>query len=98
LLFSFQYLDMVIKETLRKYPILPGMLRKCNKAYKIPGSDLIIPEGKNVLIPIYSIHHDPEFYPMPNIFDPDRFTLENIESRNPITYLAFGEGPRSEKI
>ena len=89
-----QYLDMVAKETLRKHPIVTGMLRKCTKEYKIPGTELIIPEGKNVLLPIYSIHHDPEFYPEPEKFDPERFSPENSEGRNPITFLAFGEGPR----
>lgn len=97
LLFSFPYLEMVVKETLRKYPILPAMLRKCNKDFKIPRTELVIPSGVNVLIPIYSIHHDPEYYPSPSVFDPERFSPENNESRNPITYLAFGEGPRSKE-
>lgn len=95
LLFSFKYLDMVTRETLRKYPIITGMLRRCTKEYKIPETDLVIPEGLNVLLPTYSIHHDPEFYPEPSKFDPERFSPENSEQRNPITFLAFGEGPRA---
>lgn len=95
LLFQFKYLDMVAHEGLRKYPVIPGMLRKCAKEYKIPGTDQVIPEGKNVLIPIYSIHHDPEYYPEPEKFDPERFSTENTLARNPLTFLAFGEGPRA---
>lgn len=95
MVFNFKYLDCVVKETLRKYPIIAGMLRKCTKKYQIPGTDLTIPEGQNVLIPIYSIHHDPEYYPSPDVFDPERFTVENSEGRNPVTFLAFGEGPRA---
>lgn len=94
LLFHFEYLDMVVKETLRKYPIIPGMLRKCTKEYQIPETNLVIPEGQNVVIPIYSIQHDPEFYPEPSKFDPERFSAENSEGRDPMTFLAFGEGPR----
>lgn len=98
LLFSFQYLDMVVHETLRMYPIIPAMLRKCDKDYKVANTNLTIPKGMTVLIPIYSIHHDSEFYPLPSTFDPERFSPANSESRNPITYLAFGEGPRSKTI
>lgn len=95
MLFNFKYLDCVVKETLRKYPIVPGMLRKCTKKYQIPETNLTIPEGQNLLIPIYSVHHDPEYYPSPEVFDPERFTPENSVDRNPITFLAFGEGPRA---
>lgn len=95
LLFSYQYLDMVTKEALRKYPIVTAMLRKCTKEYQIPESDLVIPEGRNVLIPVYSIHHDPEHYPDPEKFDPLRFSPENSVDRDPMTFLAFGEGPRA---
>lgn len=94
MLFQFKYLDCVVKETLRKYPVIPVMLRKCTKEYPIPGTNMTIPQGQNVLIPIYSIHRDPEYYPSPDVFDPERFSPENSESRNPSTFLAFGEGPR----
>ena len=51
-------------------------------------------EGTKILIPVYAIHHDPEYYPDPERFDPDRFTEENKVSRDHFTYLPFGEGPR----
>lgn len=94
LLFELEYLDMVVKETLRKYPIIPAMLRKCTKDYLIPGTDLLVTKGQNLMIPFYSIHHDKEFYPSPEKFDPERFSIENSKDRNPLTFLAFGEGPR----
>lgn len=90
MLFQFKYLDCVVKEILRKYPVIPVMLRKCTKKYQIPGTNLTIPEKQIVLIPIYSIHHDSEYYPSPDVFDPERFSPENSESRNPLTFLAFG--------
>lgn len=94
LLFHYKYLEMVIRETLRKYPTIPAMLRKCTKEYQNPETNLVIIEGQNLLIPIYSIHHDPDYYPEPGKFDPERFSPENIEVRDPLTFLAFGEGPR----
>lgn len=91
MLFNFEYLDMVAKETLRKYPVIPGMLRKCNTDYTIPGTDLVIEKGRNVMIPVYSIQHDPDYYPAPEAFDPERFSSELSKDRHPMTFLAFGK-------
>ena len=42
---GLQYMDKVIKETLRKYPPSPVMPRVCNQDYEIPGSDgIVIPK------------------------------------------------------
>lgn len=56
---------------------------------------MIIPSGATVLIPVHSIHYDPEYYPNPEKFDPDRFTSEEKKTRNATTWLAFGDGPRN---
>lgn len=46
------------------------------------------------MVPVYGIHHDPEYYPDPEVFDPDRFLPEVVLTRNQYSYLPFGEGPR----
>ncbi|KAK7602694.1 hypothetical protein V9T40_006668 [Parthenolecanium corni] len=89
-----KYLDMVISETLRKYPPAPFINRVCTEAYKLPGSSFTLEPGTRVTLVPYSIHHDEQFYPNPKKFDPERFTPENIEARPPFTYLPFGDGPR----
>lgn len=48
-----------------------------------------------VFIPVCSIHHDSQYYPNPEKFDPDRFLPENIKERHNMTHLLFGEGPRN---
>lgn len=60
----------------------------------MPDSTHVIQKGILVLIPLFAIHYDPEYYPEPEKFDPDRFLEENIQKRPPYTYLPFGEGPR----
>uniref|UniRef100_A0A1B6EDM3 Cytochrome P450 n=1 Tax=Clastoptera arizonana TaxID=38151 RepID=A0A1B6EDM3_9HEMI len=90
------YLHQVISEALRKYP--PGLAVKklCTQTVTldVDGVPLTVHKGTPVAIPLYALHHDPDYYPDPDKFDPERFTEENIASRPQCTYLPFGEGPR----
>lgn len=62
--------------------------------YKIGNTNYVIEKGTTVLLPVYAMHHDPEIYPEPNRFDPERFSEANKKLRHPFNYLPFGEGPR----
>ncbi|KAG4068765.1 hypothetical protein HA402_002456 [Bradysia odoriphaga] len=95
MLFGFRYLDMVVNEVMRKYPPIPNTFRKCNKDFLIPETNLVIPDGALVNLNIFSFHRDPEYYPDPDKFDPERFTPENCKQRHPFTFMPFGEGPRN---
>ena len=95
MLHGFKYLDMVVNESLRKYPPIPGSLRKCTKDYEIPGTSLMVSKGTTIQLMSFSLHRDPEYYPDPEKFDPERFNDENSKARNPFTFLPFGEGPRN---
>ncbi|KAJ8959326.1 hypothetical protein NQ318_022012 [Aromia moschata] len=88
------YMDQVIYETLRKHPPLQQLFRICSKAYRVPGTDVVIDEGTMVMVPIWGIHCDPEYYPDPEKFDPERFNEENKSKRPQFAWLPFGEGPR----
>jgi cytochrome P450 family 6 len=92
---EMEYLDMCVKETLRKYPVLPFLDRRNNADYPIAGSDLVLEKGTPIFISIWGLHFDPTYYPDPEKFDPMRFTEENVKSRPQFTYLPFGEGPRN---
>jgi cytochrome P450 family 6 len=85
----------VVLEILRKYPPAHRLERRCVKEYKIPESDVIIPVGQIVAVPVQGIHHDEQYWPEPERFHPERFSAENKNSRNPYTYLPFGMGPRN---
>ncbi|XP_034952018.1 cytochrome P450 6a8-like isoform X2 [Chelonus insularis] len=91
---EMKYLESIILETLRKYPPAPIISRRCEYPYTVPGTKIKLPTGMRVVIPIYGIHHDPNHYPQPDTFNPDRFDDKN-ESRHHYTFLPFGEGPRN---
>ncbi|RZC05006.1 p450 domain containing protein [Asbolus verrucosus] len=99
-LLSLKYLDMVISETLRLWPLTVGVDRVCTKPYTIePKTPDEIPvhliEKEVVFIPIYGLHRDPQYYPDPERFDPERFSDENKDNIKPYTYIPFGAGPRN---
>ena len=89
------YLDRVIAETLRLYPPATRMERESTKDYTLPGTSVNVPAGTVVQISVYAIHRDPDHYPDPLRFDPDRFLPEEKEKRHPCAYLPFGSGPRN---
>lgn len=88
------YLEQCINETLRKYPVVTALQRCSIQDYKIPDTDIILPKGTAISIPVYGINWDEDIYPNPSKFDPDRFSPEETQKRHPFTQLGFGEGPR----
>ncbi|XP_050388972.2 cytochrome P450 3A29 isoform X2 [Patella vulgata] len=86
------YMEQVILETLRHYPPVITVNRKASTDVDIKG--VHIPKDAMVMIPIYSIQHDPENYENPEEFRPERFDAATRQESNPITFLPFGYGPR----
>lgn len=92
---EMKYLDMVFKETLRKFPVADTQFRKCTRDFPIPNTNLTIPRDTFIMISSFAVHHDERFYDNPSKFDPDRFTEENSQKRHPFVYLPFGESFQS---
>ncbi|XP_017770162.1 PREDICTED: cytochrome P450 9e2-like [Nicrophorus vespilloides] len=95
-----KYMDMVISETLRKWPSAIAADRVCVKPYTIPAvkeseKPVHLKVGDILWLPIIALHYDSEYYPNPDTFDPDRFSEENKHNINSSTYLPFGIGPRN---
>jgi len=76
------------------YPPAPAFGRRCVKEYHVPGSDLKLEQDCTISVPVNGLHHDPQFFPDPETFNPDRFSEDNKHNIQPFTYMPFGSGPR----
>ena len=83
------YLDAVVKEILRLRPVIALVLRRLTEPMEIGGR--LLPAGVNVAPCIYLIHRDPDVYPEPRAFRPERF-LETPPGT--YTWIPFGGGVR----
>ena len=88
-----KFMDMIIDETLRMYPIATRVDRVVTTneyTYK----NIRMNKGDGFTVAIWTLHHDPEIYPDPYTFNPYRFTEEEKKKRDNCAYLPFGAGPR----
>ncbi|KAI7815708.1 cytochrome p450 [Rhyzopertha dominica] len=92
---NLKYLEMAILETLRKYPPMPFFDRLCVKEYIIPGTTVAIEKGLKVMIPMLGLNYDPQHFPNPTLYDPERFSEQTEDSRHPFVFMPFGDGPRN---
>ncbi|XP_024085719.1 probable cytochrome P450 6a17, partial [Cimex lectularius] len=80
---NIPYLNHVIQETMRMYPILGILKRVCTRPYKL--EDFEIPLGMEVIIPVRSLHYDPRYFEEPRKFKPERFA----DGKPPEIYMPF---------
>ena len=62
---------MVLNETLRLYPIANRLERVCKQDVEMDG--VFVPKGSVVMVPLYALHHDPQYWPEPMEFRPERY-------------------------
>jgi cytochrome P450 len=84
-----EYLTATIQETLRLRPVISIVLRKLTEPVEIGGYEL--PAGVSVAPCVYLVHRNPEVYPEPDLFRPERF-LDNPPGT--YTWIPFGGGVR----
>lgn len=89
----------ILSESLRLHSPATFTGRVCTEPISLEYGGQIAPieAGINVYIPIHQLHYDPEYYPDPEEFKPERFDPENggIKAfRDKGVFLPFGDGPR----
>lgn len=90
---EMKYLEKCIKETLRLFPPVLFIARQITEEFKIKGRT--IPPGTTCLVLHYVLHRDPKYFPNPEVFNPDRFSPENMNERHAFAFVPFSAGPRN---
>lgn len=89
---NLPYLNSIIKETLRLRPVGPIIPHESAESCTISGVE--VPKGTMLLVNAWAIHRDPELWPEPEAFRPERWEGKEERERKSGRFLAFGMGRR----
>lgn len=92
---KLQYMERVIKETLRIAPVGPVIFRETMADFELE-KGMIIPKGTTFILNIYALHRRKDIWgEKAEIFDPDNFLPENVAKRHPCSFIPFSTGRRN---
>jgi len=86
------YTKMIVDETLRLYPPVPGLGREALVDCELGG--YTIPRGTSLILGMWTLHRDPRYFEDPDEFRPERWEDGLAERLPRFAYYPFGGGPR----
>ena len=90
---SLKYMECCFKESLRLYATAPNVVRQTSENIELDGYK--VPAGTKVCLQIFSLQRNPEYFPDPLTYDPDRFLPDRCVGRHPFAFVPFSAGPRN---
>uniref|UniRef100_A0A182YKF4 Uncharacterized protein n=1 Tax=Anopheles stephensi TaxID=30069 RepID=A0A182YKF4_ANOST len=91
---NLHYMELAIKESLRLFPPVPVIARIATGNTQLLSEP--ITRGTSVAIDIFTMHHNEDYFPHAERFDPERFeSTRDKQSFNPYTYIPFSAGSRN---
>ncbi|XP_017484850.1 PREDICTED: cytochrome P450 4d2-like [Rhagoletis zephyria] len=90
---ELKYLECTIKESLRLFPSVVTIGREITADMQL--GDIVLPANTNISIPLFIILRDPDYFPEPDVFKPERFASDSDNKINPFAYTPFSAGPRN---
>jgi len=85
---ELKYTRQVLDETMRASVLAPWGARI--HEFDLQVGEFVIPKETPILLPFGIVLQDPNLWPEPNRFDPDRFNPENIKQLPSLAYQPFG--------
>lgn len=82
----------VLTEVLRLYPPAWMLSRVVVKPARVAG--VVLPAGADVIVSPYALQRDPDVFPRPDVFEPDRWLPDRVTPGQRQSFLAFGAGRR----
>ncbi|KAJ2637592.1 hypothetical protein GGF40_002248 [Coemansia sp. RSA 1286] len=89
------YLDLIVKETLRRNSILAEIRRRLSAPVQL--GPYTLPKGAVVSVDTWAMHYNPDYFPEPERFVPERFAEDKsaaLKSNVPFSFAPFSNGSR----
>lgn len=91
---GMEFMELVIKESLRHFPIAPYLARETTDDIHLHGG--VVPKGTQIIFNIYTSNRNKKYFGENALeFSPERFLPENCANWHPYQYIPFSAGPRN---
>lgn len=88
---GLNYTECCLREALRKYSVVPTVVRLASERTTLADGKYVIPKGATIMVCMQGVHHNPDYWPEPLSYRPERFE----QDLKPYTFIPFVEGPRN---